>query len=112
MSDRDYILGTEAEEIARLGLQHRVWRARMLDGWARAGIEPGMKVIDVGAGPGLAATDLAELGVADRRVTALERSDRFAAALRDRAARLGLGTIEIREQDVAETGFGEGIADA
>jgi ubiquinone/menaquinone biosynthesis C-methylase UbiE len=56
MSDRDYVLGTEAEEIARLGLQHRVWRARMLDGWARAGIGPGMNAIDVGAGPGFAAT--------------------------------------------------------
>ena len=51
MSDSDYVLGTEEEEIARLGLQHRVWRARMLDGWARAGLAPGMNVIDVGAGP-------------------------------------------------------------
>src|SRR3954452_15686687 len=112
MSERDYVLGTEAEEIARLGLQHRVWRPRMLDGWARAGIGPGMKVIDVGAGPGFAATDLAEIVGPGGRVVALERSDRFAAAARARAARLGLANLVEREQDVWETGFGAGIADA
>jgi hypothetical protein len=37
MADRDYVLGTEDEEIGRLGLQHRVWRDRMLAGFARAG---------------------------------------------------------------------------
>ena len=45
-------------------------------------------------------------------MTALERSDRFAAAARARTARFGLGNLEVREQDVAETGFGEGAADA
>jgi SAM-dependent methyltransferase len=112
MSDTDYVLGTEEEEIARLGLQHRVWRARMLEGWARAGIAPGMNVIDVGAGPGFAAADLAEVVGPRGRVIALERSDRFAAAARDRAARLGLGHLEVREQDVCETGFGAGVAHA
>jgi SAM-dependent methyltransferase len=112
MSDTDYVLGTEEEEIERLGLQHRVWRARMLEGWARAGIVPGMTVLDVGAGPGFASADLAEIVGPNGRVVALERSDRFAAAARARAARLGPGPIEVREQDVAGAGFGEGVADA
>jgi SAM-dependent methyltransferase len=112
MSDTDYVLGTEEEEIARLGLQHRVWRARMLDGWARGGIAPGMIVLDVGAGPGFAAADLAEIVGERGRVVALERSDRFASAARARAARLGLGNLDVREQDVCETGFGAGVADA
>ena len=36
-SDRDYVLGTHDEEIARLGLQHRVWRPMVLECWYRAG---------------------------------------------------------------------------
>jgi SAM-dependent methyltransferase len=112
MSDRDYVLGTEEEEIVRLGLQHRVWRARMLDGWAQAGIGPGQIVLDVGAGPGFAAADLAEIVGAHGRVVALERSRRFLDALEARAARLGLANIEAREHDVSEAGFGEGDADA
>ena len=57
--DGDYLLGTHDDEIARLALQHRVWRPRVLDAWRRAGIGPGDRVIDIGAGPGFASLDLA-----------------------------------------------------
>ncbi|MGZ8419711.1 MAG: class I SAM-dependent methyltransferase [Allosphingosinicella sp.] len=112
MSERDYVLGTNDEEVWRLGLPHRVWRPQMLDAFRRAGIGPGAAVIDVGAGPGFAATDLAEIAGPSGRVLALERSRRFLDVLADRARRLGLANIEAREQDVAEAGFGEGVADA
>ncbi len=39
--DSDYVLGTHDEEIARLGIQHQVWRPHMLDAWARAGMTRG-----------------------------------------------------------------------
>src|SRR5688500_6323773 len=112
MSERDYVLGTHDEEVERLGLQHRVWRPQMLDAFRRAGIGPGASVIDVGAGPGFAATDLAEIAGPSGKVFALERSRRFLDVLEDRARRLGLVNIETREQDVSEAGFGEGVADA
>ena len=35
-AERDYVLGTHDDEIYRLGYQHRVWRPRALDAWARA----------------------------------------------------------------------------
>ena len=47
-AERDYVLGTHDEEVARLGVQHRVWRARALDAWLRAGIGPGQTAIDIG----------------------------------------------------------------
>jgi SAM-dependent methyltransferase len=112
MSEQDYVLGTEADEIGRLGLQHRVWRARMLDGWRRAGFGPGQTAIDVGAGPGYATADLAELVGPDGRVIALERSARFLESLRERTARLGLANVEARGWDGSEAEFGEAVADA
>jgi SAM-dependent methyltransferase len=112
MTDRDYVLGTQDEEIDRLGLQHRVWRARMLDGWARARIGPGQIVLDVGAGPGFATVDLAEIVGPAGKVLAFERSQRFLGALEARAAQLGLANVEAREHDVAEAPLGEAIADA
>lgn len=112
MSKCDYVLGTQEDEVERLGLQHRVWRRHVLDGWTTAGIAPGMTVIDVGAGPGFAATDLAEIVGPDGRVIALERSPNFLQSLQDRAGRLGLANIEARSHDVSEAGFGADIADA
>ena len=112
MTERDYVLGTHDEEIERLGLQHRVWRPRMLEGFRAAGIGEGATVIDIGAGPGFATVDLAELVGPGGRVIALERSRRFLDWLEARARRLGLGQVEAREADVAESGFGDGVADA
>lgn len=112
MTDRDYVLGTQDEEIERLDLQHRVWRPRMLDAWRRAGIGRGQTVLDIGAGPGFAALDLADLVGAGGKVIALERSTRFLAALEVRAAGRGISNIEAREQDVSERDFGEEFADA
>jgi len=112
MSDRGYVLGTQDEEIERLGLQHRVWRPRALDAWRRAGITVGQTVIDVGAGPGYASVDLAEIVGPSGKVVALERSRRFLDALDARAGALSLANIEAIEQDVCSDGFGDAVADA
>src|SRR6266536_2684057 len=79
--ERDYVLGTHEEELARLGLQHRVWRPVALDCWQRAGITVGKRVLDVGAGPGYAAIDLAEIVGPTGEVVALERSQNFIRAM-------------------------------
>jgi len=100
MSDRGYVLGTNDEEIARLGLQHRLWRARVHDAWSRAGFEPGMRIIDVGAGPGFATVDLAETVGPGGRAIAVERSERFLKRLRAEVAAKGLSQVEIHEADL------------
>ncbi len=111
MAERDYVLGTKDDEVERLGLQHRVWRPRMLDAWRRARIGPGDIVIDVGAGPGYATLDLAEIVGPSGRVVAAERSARFLDTLKARAHRLGLSNVEARETDIVEDDLGSGEAD-
>jgi SAM-dependent methyltransferase len=112
MSEGDYVLGTRDDEVERLGRQHRVWRPRVLDAWCRAGIANGQTVLDVGAGPGFATLDLAEIVGPRGKAIALERSPHFLSVLRARADRAGLCNVEARRQDVAEGGFGESFADA
>jgi SAM-dependent methyltransferase len=100
--ERDYVLGTHDEEIERLGLQHRVWRPRVLDAWRRAGFSSGQTLLDVGAGPGYGTLDLAEIAGPTGRVVALERSRRFLDALEEARRRRGLDNIEGREIDLDE----------
>lgn len=99
-AERDYVLGTHADELARLGLQHRVWRPTVLDCWHRAGVTVGSRVLDVGAGPGFASVDLGEIVGPSGSVTAVERSGRFVEAGRRACAAHGLANVRYHERDL------------
>src|ERR1700730_11451712 len=99
-TERDYVLGTHEEELARLGVQHRVWRAVALDCWNKAGITLGKRVLDVGAGPGYATVDLAEIVGATGQVIALERSSNFVKALTETCTARSLTNVKIHEVDL------------
>jgi SAM-dependent methyltransferase len=99
-SDVDYVLGTHDEEVARLGLQHRVWRPRVLDAWQRAGFAGGQQILDIGAGPGFASLDLAATVGPGGRVFAVERSQRFLDVLERERDRRGLTQISTTLADL------------
>ncbi len=99
-TERDYVLGTHDAEIDRLGLQHRVWRSTVLETWTRAGLRRGRSALDVGAGPGLATIDLAEIVGPEGHVTAVERSARFAEHGRAQCRARGLQNVEFHELDL------------
>ncbi len=99
--DKDYVLGTHDEELARLGLQHRVWRPRAMDAWRRAGFTIGQTLLDVGCGPGYATLDLAEIVGPGGRIVAMDRSRRFLDALNAASRQRGLSNIiDARELDL------------
>src|SRR5438309_11084686 len=111
MSEKDYVLGTHDEELLRLGLQHRVWRPVVLDCWQKAGITAGKRVLDLGAGPGYAAPDLAEIVGPSGEVLALERSAKFVAAMREFFRRRGLTNAKIYEVDLMTGDLPNGVYD-
>ncbi len=109
--DRDYILGTHDVELARLGLQHRVWRPVVLDCWQRAGITVGKRVLDVGAGPGYATVDLAEIVGPTGEIVALERSGNFTRAMEEVCRARSLTNVKIHELDLMTDELPEGDYD-
>jgi SAM-dependent methyltransferase len=111
-ADRDYMLGTDDRELARLGLQHRVWRPAVLDCWRRAGIAAGWRVLDVGAGPGFAALDLAEVVGPGGEVVAVERSERFVRAGEAAAIARGLRHVRFHHLDLMSDPLPGGPFDA
>jgi SAM-dependent methyltransferase len=99
-TERDYVLGTHDEEIARLGLQNGIWREHLLRGLDRAGIGPGCRVLEVGPGPGFVTLDLARRVGAGGRVLAIDRSARFLAYARQACAAEGLAHVDFQEIDL------------
>jgi len=110
--ERDYVLGTDDEEIARLGLQHRVWRPRALDAWRRAGFRSGQTILDIGCGPGYASLDLAEIVGKAGRVVAIDRSQRFLASLASMQHQRGVDWITPTECDLNGEEFPDVRVDA
>ncbi|MGH8135846.1 MAG: class I SAM-dependent methyltransferase [Steroidobacteraceae bacterium] len=106
MTEKDYVLGTHDEEIARLGLQHRVWRPTVLECWQKAGIGRGHKVIDIGAGPGFATLDLAEIVGPEGVVLAAERSSRFLTTAAKSCADRGYLNVRFRNMDLMNEPLG------
>jgi ubiquinone/menaquinone biosynthesis C-methylase UbiE len=99
-SQQDYVLGTHDQEITRLGLQHRVWRPRVLAAWQSAEIGSGQTVLDVGCGPGYASLDLAELVGPSGVVVAIDKSDRFLEALDSMRQQRGIGNVTAHKADL------------
>src|SRR5260370_4031632 len=108
---RDYGLGTDEEELARLGLQHRVWRSVALDCWQRAGITVGKRVLDVGAGAGYAAIDLAEIVGSTGELVALERSQNFIRGMESRCRARALANVKFHELDLMKDELRKGDYD-
>ena len=99
-TERGYVLGTHDAELERLAFQHSVWRDEVLRAWNSAGLGPGARVLDVGAGPGFASLDLAALVGDSGRVVAVERSRRFLDFLEREIRDRGLTNVATAELDL------------
>jgi ubiquinone/menaquinone biosynthesis C-methylase UbiE len=75
--NQSYILGTDKTELERLGFQHRVWSSDAARLWERGRVQRGMHILDLGAGPGFATFDLAEIVGPSGQVTAIDISQDY-----------------------------------
>lgn len=107
----DYILGTHRDELERLRFQHELWRPICQAAWDRAGFAAGQRVLDLGAGPGFAALDLARLVGPEGRVLALERSGNYVAWGQGLAEAAGLQQLELRQHDLLRDPWPRGPRD-
>ncbi|MGV6832586.1 MAG: class I SAM-dependent methyltransferase [bacterium] len=72
-----YILGTDQQELHRLGLQHQVWASEAQQGWHNAGFKEGDHLIDLGAGPGFCSKEMAFMVGDSGSVTGVDRSANY-----------------------------------
>jgi SAM-dependent methyltransferase len=97
---QEYALGTNAAEIVRLGVQHRLWGAAAFAIWERANFRAGQSLLDVGCGPGYTSFDLAGVVTSRGRVIAIDESALFIEHLKHRQQLAADTTIDARVGDV------------
>ena len=98
----EYVLGHSDDELNRLARQSHYWGEATLEVLQRAGITTGMRVVDLGCGPGdvslLAAATVGSSG----SVLGIDRSPEAIAAARGRAKAAGLSNAQFQTNDLNE----------
>ena len=75
--DNSYILGTDSEELHRLGIQHQVWASEAQAGWKLGGFTADQTILDLGCGPGFCTKELAFMVGDKGKVIGVDRSAHF-----------------------------------
>lgn len=109
--ETEYVLGTDREELERLGFQHAVWVQQAYALFERAGLRAGQHVLDLGSGPGFTTFELARLVGPTGWVVACDQSPRFLGWLEDEARRLGFEQVETRVADAESIGLEDASLD-
>jgi 2-polyprenyl-3-methyl-5-hydroxy-6-metoxy-1,4-benzoquinol methylase len=98
--DRVYVLGHSAEELDRLIDQARLFGELTQEVFARAGIGPGMRVLDVGCGAGDVSFLLARMVGPTGAVVGVDRSEDAVAMATARAQAMGLAQVSFSQGEL------------
>jgi len=99
-SNSGYEFGSAEEELARLELQGRALAPATRMIFTAAGIQPGMRVLDVGCGAGDVAFVTADLVGPEGSVVGVDRSPEALARARLRAEQRGLAQVQFVGGDI------------
>ncbi|MEC7233255.1 MAG: methyltransferase domain-containing protein [Planctomycetota bacterium] len=97
----EYLLGTGDDELARLEFQHQVWRDLCIGALERAGVREGHRVLDLGCGPGFAASEIARMVGGGGEVALLDESPRWHRVLAGRDFAAPTTRMETTIEDAA-----------
>ncbi|MCB9262583.1 MAG: methyltransferase domain-containing protein [Flavobacteriales bacterium] len=107
---QDYILGTDADELFRLGLQHQVWAKEVQEAYSKAGFRSGQTLLDLGCGPGFCTKEMAFIVGKLGRVVAVDKSAEYLKFVDKIAQQYGLN-IETIHSDFNELQLTENSID-
>ncbi|MFT5725066.1 MAG: ubiquinone/menaquinone biosynthesis C-methylase UbiE [Bacteroidia bacterium] len=96
MSEQNaYILGTDPDELFRLGVQHQVWASEAQKGWEIGGFGAGQTLLDLGCGPGFCTKELAFITGKSGNVIGVDRSEDYIKFLKNISEVYGLNVKAI-----------------
>lgn len=87
----EYVLGNNAEELARLKLQHDLWKTELVRLWSLSKLGEAKDILDLGCGPGFTTLDLATYVKHACNITSVDISENFLNYLNLQSKNLGPG---------------------
>ncbi len=99
-ADRHDLLGHSEDELARLDLQGRIYRGATVRAFREGGLEPGMRVLDIGCGSGDVSLTAAEIVGRAGSVLGIDRGAGALEVARGKAARAGLGNVDFEQVEL------------
>jgi SAM-dependent methyltransferase len=100
LSDRTYVLGHSEQELSRLEQQGELFGSETRDVYRRAGLAPGMRVLNIGCGAGDDALIAADLVGPEGSVLGIDRAPAALSLARARAERAGLKHMSFAEDEI------------
>jgi len=95
MTHKDYILGSNTNELERLRFQHGVWK-KITDGFLDSlNIQQDWKCLDAGSGPGFVTFDLRDRTGESGEITALEPSEFYTEYLKSEINSRGWKNVKV-----------------
>jgi SAM-dependent methyltransferase len=95
----EYVLGSDDDEIERLRMQATIIAEPTALLLQRGGIRPGMRVLDLGSGPGDVSFLVADIVGGNGAVVGVEQDPAQIAVATQQRDRLGLDNVEFRQGD-------------
>ncbi len=105
--DADYTLGRTSHETVRLIEQSKIYGEATRHLCVRAGIKPGMRVLDIGSGAGDVALTVAELVGKTGQVVGVDVNPAILETARQRVADAGRSNVQFIAGDARAIDFGE-----
>ncbi len=99
MTTPEYVLGSDDVEIERLQAQAAIIAEPTALLFARGGLLPGMRVLDLGSGPGDVSFQVAEIVGPEGSVVGIEQDQAQIAVATRRRDQLGLRNVDFRQGD-------------
>ena len=95
-----YLLGHSERELDRLDLQGEIYRDITVRALREGGIEPGMRVLDLGCGTGDLSLTVAEIVGPDGTVVGIDRSSDGFALARSKARGRGIANVDFVQSEI------------
>src|SRR6266478_887491 len=102
MTDSTYVLGHADVEVQRLLMQGRLYDDHTEQALRLAGLRPGMRVLDVGCGPGDVSFAAARLVGPTGTVLGVDSAAEIIEVARTRAAEQGLSWVSFEQTTIAD----------